>query len=461
MRALVYLRQSLDRDGTGAAVERQRQDCRKLCKTRGWTVTAEFVDNDTSASSTKPRPAYAQMLKVVESGNADVIVAWHADRLTRKLADLEHLIEVSQKTGVKVATVTGDLDLTTDQGRLIGRILASVARGEVERKGARQSRAQQQAADEGRPHGGRRSFGYNADSTINQPEARRLRKAYRDVLAGASVRSVMFDWNDRGVATSMGNRWSRSVVRGLLLNPRNAGLRTYRGEVVGPGKWTPIVDVDTFEAVKAVLEQPERRTTPTTARRYLLPGLALCGVCSEPMPMKTGRTQHGVRTYICGGYSVGLPKHLSRGAEPIDRLVELQVIDRLQQPDAARLLEESEPEVDLDGERVKITAARESLDTLATLLTEGTLDLAGVRRESERLRAQIAESEAVLHNPARAEVLKPLVDADDVAKAWGHLDLDRKRAVIDLLMTVVILPVGQGNHREFDPHTVRIDWRDA
>ena len=49
--------------------------------------------------------------------------------------------------------MTGDLDLSTDAARLVGRILASVARGEVERKGARQKRAQQQAAQQGRPAG--------------------------------------------------------------------------------------------------------------------------------------------------------------------------------------------------------------------------------------------------------------------------------------------------------------------
>lgn len=35
--------------------------------------------------------------------------------------------------GVVVATVNGDIDLSNDMGRLAGRILASVARDEVER----------------------------------------------------------------------------------------------------------------------------------------------------------------------------------------------------------------------------------------------------------------------------------------------------------------------------------------
>src|SRR5690242_13661972 len=103
MRAFVYLRQSLDRAGTSAAVDRQREDCLKLCADRGWEVVNTYVDNDVSASSRKPRPQYVKMLAAVERGEAEVIVAWHVDRLTRKITDLEHLIELAQATGLRIA----------------------------------------------------------------------------------------------------------------------------------------------------------------------------------------------------------------------------------------------------------------------------------------------------------------------------------------------------------------------
>src|SRR3954449_11592874 len=105
MRAFVYTRQSLDCTGVGAAVDRQREDCRKLCGERGWDIVQEFTDNDVSASSSKPRPAYTRMLAAIEAGEAEVVVAWHVDRLTRKITDLEHLIEVAQRTGLRIATV--------------------------------------------------------------------------------------------------------------------------------------------------------------------------------------------------------------------------------------------------------------------------------------------------------------------------------------------------------------------
>ncbi|HEY4569857.1 MAG TPA: recombinase family protein [Kribbella sp.] len=94
MRAALYLRQSLDRDGHGFAVARQRQDCKRLADRRGWRVAEEFVDNDVSASSGRVRPAYARMLGAIEAGKIDAVVVWAADRLHRRPVELEHFIDL-------------------------------------------------------------------------------------------------------------------------------------------------------------------------------------------------------------------------------------------------------------------------------------------------------------------------------------------------------------------------------
>jgi DNA invertase Pin-like site-specific DNA recombinase len=454
MRAFVYLRQSLDRAGTGAAVDRQREDCLKLCAERGWEVARTFIDNDVSASSRKPRPEYVKMLGALQAGEAEVLVAWHVDRLTRKITDLEHLIELSQATGLRIATVTGDLDLSTDSGRLVGRILASVARGEVERKGARQKRAQQQAAQQGRPAGGRRAFGYASDGmTVVDTEAQHVRKAYVELLTGSSLNSIARRWNELGLTTTMGGPWRGDNVRAMLQNPRYAGIRTYRGQEVGPAVWPSLVDEDTFRATEALLSMPERRTTTNTARKYLLPGLALCGVCGATMT--TGHTQHGKRIYRCRAAA-----HISRKAEPVDELVQAVTVARLSRPDALDLLAEDTTTPAAQAAQARAQAIRERLDDLAQGLEEGILTLAAVRRSSERLQAELAKVEAELHNAVHVDVLKPLVTARDVEKAWAAYDLAQRRQVIDALMTVTILKPEQAR-QDFDPETVRIEWKVA
>jgi hypothetical protein len=43
----------------------------------------------------------------------------------------------------------------------------------------------------------------------------------------------------------------------------------------------------------------------------------------------------------------------------------------------------------------------------------------------------------------RADVLGPLVEAEDMATTWASLDTDRQRAVVATLARVVLLPPGQ------------------
>ena len=73
MRAAVYLRISEDRTGEQLGVTRQRQDCEQLCRSKGWTPV-EYVDNDISATSGKPRPSYERMLADIRDSSIGAVV---------------------------------------------------------------------------------------------------------------------------------------------------------------------------------------------------------------------------------------------------------------------------------------------------------------------------------------------------------------------------------------------------
>src|SRR5215208_4744023 len=158
MRAAVYVRQSKDHNDDGLAVERQRQDCLKLCADRGWQPTV-YTDNDRSAYTGKRREDYQRLLADIEAGKVDAVVSWDLDRLHRRPIELEHFMELADSRRLALATFTGDVDLSTDNGRLYARIKGAVAKSESDRKAARQRRAGQQRAELGNPKAGPRPFG--------------------------------------------------------------------------------------------------------------------------------------------------------------------------------------------------------------------------------------------------------------------------------------------------------------
>jgi site-specific DNA recombinase len=476
VRAIVYLRISSDRTGQEAGVDRQREDCLERCAQRGWDVVAVEADNDISASSGKRRPGFEALLEAVSRGSVDVVVAWAVDRLQRSRRDEARLYELCQRAGVLLSLVKGsDLDFSTAAGRFVADSLGSVARMEVEMKSERQQRAQLQSAQQGKRSTGRRPFGYEDDGvTVRPAEAAAIRDGYRSLLAGVSLSEIARTWNAAGFTTGQTMRdaartpssWRRDSVRFVLLNPRNAGHRAYKGEIVAKAEWPALVEDSTYQAAVALLTHPDRTGRPVGSRA-LLTGIALCGVCGDGTTVHAGgSTTRGVRNYRCprGG-------HLARRAAPVDQYVSQVVIARLSRPDAHDLLVRRDLP-DLDALRQEAVEYRTRLESLATDFADGALTGAQLRAATERLRLNLATVEARMADAGRVDVLGPLVTADDVATVWEALkakapsDADpdrteyssRQRAVIDALMVVTIHPPGRGV-RNFDPASVQIDWR--
>jgi DNA invertase Pin-like site-specific DNA recombinase len=179
--AAIYCRISKDREAEGLGVERQRADCEALAARLGWAVAGTFTDDDRSAYSGKPRPAYRDMLAAIEVGTVGAVLAWHPDRLHRSPRELEDFIDLIERHAAAVQTVTaGAYDLTTPTGRMQARIVGNVARFESEHRSERLRRKMDQLVADGQPHvGGTRPFGYRR---VTGPDGRPTKPVAFDVV---------------------------------------------------------------------------------------------------------------------------------------------------------------------------------------------------------------------------------------------------------------------------------------
>lgn len=448
MRAAVYLRQSLDAEGTGLAISRQREDCIKLCKAKGWTP-AEYVDNSISATGRKPRPAYRRMLEDIAAGQVGAVVVWDMDRLHRQPLELEHFIVLADKHQLALATVSGDVDLSTDNGRLFARIKGSVARAEVERKSARQRRAGLQRAQAGTPWGAHRPFGFEPDKvTHRKPEAEAIRDMYDDLIAGVSQHEIARRLNAKGITTARGGQWVQATVRALLKNPRNAGLRQYKGEIMGAGTWQPIVAEDVWRVAQSAMQTPGENRGG--ARKHLLIGVAKCGVCGSGVI--TAYNQ-GNRQYVCSS-----DKHVARQAERVEDYVQGVIIGVLAKQDLTHLLHDTK-RPDFAKLKAEADTLRRRLDSLATDFADGSLTASQLRTASERIQQRLRAAEAAMSRRDTASILEPVVNQPDMAAAWAKLDMARKRSIINVLAEVFIMPTT--SRRVFDPAGIRIEEKTA
>jgi site-specific DNA recombinase len=467
-RAAIYCRVSEDRTGAGLAVERQEAACRELADRLDLTVVEVYVDNDISAYSGKPRPGYRALVDAIRAGQVDAVIVWHLDRLTRQVAELLDYAKTCQARDVPTHSVTaGTLDLSTPSGRMTATIAAAVATAEVERMIERQRAGILQAAAAGRWIGGTRTFGYDADGvTVNEDEAATVRWMAGQVLAGTSLRAIAADLNRRQVPTATGRRWRPEGVGALLQRPRLASYYVHRGEIVGRAEWPPILDEDTWRGVVAILSDPARRKQQGTARKWLLSGLALCGVEGCDLTVTTTSSPgHAAGGQTLSAYLCRSGGHVYRNAPEVDEYIEETIIERLSRPDAADLLAPDQTG-DTSALHLRDAALRARLDELGRLYGEGTIDAAQLAQGTAAIRAQREEITAQLDAANGGSVLAGVADAAEPAKVWAGLDLSRKRAIIETLIEVAILPAKRGPRRgrrpgesQFDPASVRVTWK--
>lgn len=454
VRTAVYARISDDQTGERAGIGRQVEDCEELGDQLGWEIVARFDDNDLSAFNGKLRPGFEALLKAMAAGEFSALLIWHPDRLYRSPKDLERIIEIADARRVKIATVkAGDLDLSTSAGRMVARILGSVARQESEHKGERQRRANEQRAAEGKWYTANRCFGYTMTGEPLEPEATAVRTAVADVLAGKSIRKVSMEWNEQGLKTTLGTTWNSPRVRRLLVNPRYAALRTYRGAVVGAGEWEPLIDADTHRGLVAFLSDPSRVTCTSFERKYIGSGVYRCGKCDGGLMKSAQPGGRKNRAYVCRDHA-----HVLRAGEPVDAYVQALVLAYLSRPDAKLVLDDGR-NVDVAALQTQRAGVQARLDELASLFADGAIDGSQLRRGSTELRSRLAVLDSELAGLARTNPVADLLGAGDrLTEKWAALSKDLQGKVVSELMTVTILPAPRGR-RAFDPEYIRIDWK--
>ncbi|MDO4254391.1 MAG: recombinase family protein [Kocuria sp.] len=478
--AAVYLRisKSDDHDDESMTLETQRRRIRPFCDARDWEYGPEYIDDGISA--TKARDAttrWSAMLQDLNAGKFDVIVARDLDRLLRTLQDLVKLIDLN----AKVATVDGEIDLTTADGEFRATMLAAVARFEIRRKSERAIHANETRRRRGLPVQRTRILGYDDDGVTQiDDEAAAVKKAFEDYLNGIGMAQIARDLNAQGFTTTKDRPWATSNLRSLFGNTRYKGVITKwesdekkralgvkRSEIEYPGDFEAIVTPEVWNSVQLMLTDPLRKRDWGTDPKSILTGMARCGRCGDgtkvftsyyqrsPYTDKKGvlRTFESQRIYACLAH-----KHLSRRAEPVDDFVEEQLLWRLSQPDAKELFDKAEDaSIDRDALQAELKDRREKYEGLATLYSDGILDLDSVREQAARLRKRMTEIDSLLAPPP-SNPGRDLLEASDMLEEWNSLNMDRKRYILEHVMTVTILPAPKGRGTGFDSSLVQIDW---
>jgi site-specific DNA recombinase len=460
VRAGIYARISSDREGDNLAISRQLVDCEQLAERRGWTVVERYVDSDISAYSGKRRPEYLRMLDDVETGAIQAVLVYHADRLHRHPRELEDFIDLCQRARTKIATVSGDLDLSTHEGQLLARITGAVARKESDDKSRRIRRKHEELAAAGKVSGGgTRPYGYETDKrTIRSDEAEVIRDCARRVLAGDPLRSICTDLNERGIPTVTGGPWTSQTLRRMLMNPRLSGQRVYHGEIVAKAEWPAIIPPRETQQLQAKLGDPDRRTN-RSSRRYLLTRLLRCSHCKGTLVARP--RDDGSRRYVCAsGPGFGGCGKTTVIADPVERFIAEAVLHRLETPRLPEARKRMPDDTKGAEWQAEIERRQSQLDELAGLWAEGEITRGEWMKARTPIEKRLTTAKKKLAGVNRTTVLLPFTDdAKALREQWETMTLSRQHQIVAAtLQHIDVRPAVRGRNR-FDESRLRPVWR--
>jgi DNA invertase Pin-like site-specific DNA recombinase len=457
----IYARISDDDEGTGLGVLRQTDDCSRLTELRQWRGS-QYVDNDVSAFKRGVvRPEFERMLDDLRSGQLDGVVVYNLDRLARQPADLERLIEIyADHPDYTFATVDGDINLATDDGLTMARVMVAFANKASRDTGRRTSRKHAELAAKGEPVG-RRMFGWQRDlRTLDPVEAEQARALINEVILGeVGISELTRRWNEAGVRTTTGREWSHQSLRKYLLNPRLVGVRTHKGKPVLDenglevrGTWEPLLGQDTYERLQLALG-PVRSGSSTArrgARKYALTGLLRCGVCAGQMFGSNAR-EEGRFNYVCSTNTRATDRHtLSVSGVLADKYVMELVLRRTQREHVAM------PAAEWAG-AARMAEIDGQISMLMDGLVEGQLPARLVYPRVEKLENERAEMQNSRVQWLR-ETTGPAVQSESV-EGWALKTLDEQRLVADKWLSAIYVAPARQRGVRFDPERLRPVWR--
>lgn len=482
LRALIYNRVSSDPTRRRVSVDSQDVENQAWCDREGIEVAASISDNDRSASraAVKQREGYLQVRRALAGnlyGRIDFLVVWESSRAERTLDGHVELRNLCVTHNVRLVYKGRIFDMSSGDDRFTTGIDALVDEREAERIRERVLRGHRRSAAEGRPRSGvpygyRRLYdeksGFLRDQVPDPVTAPIVQEIVARVLAGETLYSIVVDLNQRGVPTPNGRKtgtvgtWQSATIRSLLRSRSMTGVRTHKGTVHAEATWEPIVSTTDWLRAQRVLADPVRaRHHRGVAVKYLMSGIATCGVCGAWCRPASNR---GYPSYMCAGYgpgSTGGKGHVTIRRVPLDTMVENLVIGYVSRPDVAALL--SAPEPDDSGASkalAELAELRARLDAfIESAGSPGGISPMALAEVEARLRPQIADAEQRAAPRALPVPIAAMV-AGDPRQVWeDDLDMSQQRQVVRFLMEIKISKSARGlGARGFEPGRVNVRW---
>ncbi len=277
----LYARKSTDvEDKQVRSIEDQLAVLRALAKGEGLTIAREFIERQ---SAKKPgRPAFNEMLALIEKGEAQGILCWKLDRLARNPVDSGRISWLLQQ-GVIRHIQTHDRSFYPTDNVLMTSVEFGMANQFILDLKVNTKRGLDAKAKRG-DYPGHAPIGYINDTrvklvAVDKRKSKIIRRAFELYAEGNwRLEDAAKFLLENGIKTKGDKPLSRDRISYLLTNPFYYGNFRYNGELY-EGNHEPIITKQLFDKVQAALKARSKPPSSPANHPQALCGAIRCGTC--------------------------------------------------------------------------------------------------------------------------------------------------------------------------------------
>lgn len=230
IRVAAYCRVSTDTEEQATSYQAQIAHYEEVIhRNPEWVFAGIYADDGISATSTKHREQFHQMIQDCMDGKIDMLITKSISRFARNTVDCLNYIRQLKAQNIPIYFEKESINTMDAKGEVLITIMASLAQQESESLSQNVKLGMQYRFQQGKVMVNASCFlGYdkdeNGDLVINPEQAETVKRIYREYLEGASCQQIARGLERDGIRTARGNtRWHDSSIRLILENEKYMG----------------------------------------------------------------------------------------------------------------------------------------------------------------------------------------------------------------------------------------------
>ena len=234
-----YARVSTDSEEQQTSYEAQVDYYTQYIQSReDWEFVGVYTDEGISATNTKHRDGFKQMVKDALAGKIDLIVTKSVSRFARNTVDSLTTVRKLKEHGTEIYFEKENIFTFDSKGELLITIMSSLAQEESRSISENVTWGQRKRFADGKVSMPYKQFlgyekGEDGTPVINEEEAAIVRLIYRLFLDGKTPAGICRYLEQQGIPTPSGKqKWSQTTVDSMLSNEK------YKGDALLQKKFT-------------------------------------------------------------------------------------------------------------------------------------------------------------------------------------------------------------------------------